>query len=93
MSFKYFIDIIIILQDTFNDFIFQLINIKNEGNTFTLIVICGIMFILTIQFIRWFYKYLFETQPIEDLLHFKAAPAGYVYIYLYILCARIINNK
>ena len=26
---------------------------------------------------------LFETQPIEDLLHFKAAPAGFSYIILY----------
>ena len=78
MSFEIIESLIIMLQQTFTDFVQQLIDIKNEGHTLTLIVICGILLLLTVQFIRWIYKYLFETQPIEDLLHFKAAPAGYV---------------
>ena len=75
------IDLINVLQDQFYGFVNKLIDIKNEGNTFTLIIICGILLLLTLQFMRWVWRYLFDTQPIEDLLHFKAAPAGFSYIY------------
>eukprot|EP01083_Nonionella_stella_P010735 30548_1 len=69
-------DLLSLFQTTLDDFIQTLIDIKNEGHTLTLFVICGIILVLTVQFIRYVWKSLFESQPIEDLLHFRAAPAG-----------------
>mmetsp|Transcript_60980 Transcript_60980/g.96959 ORF Transcript_60980/g.96959 Transcript_60980/m.96959 type:complete len:535 (+) Transcript_60980:46-1650(+) len=76
MSFEFIEDSLSLFQQTYYDFIDQLVTIKNEGNAFTLCIIAAIMLLLTVQFVRYVYGYLFETQPIEDLLHFKAAPAG-----------------
>eukprot|EP01083_Nonionella_stella_P237290 832557_1 len=75
MSFSV-MDLGSMLKRTVNDFMNTLFEIYFEGHTFTLIIICGISLILSIQFIRYVWKSLFESQPIEDLLHFKAAPAG-----------------
>merc|ERR1719384_2095187 len=51
-------------------------SLKDDGNTLTLIIIIAVIFVISIQFLRYLWNFFYPSQPIEDLLHFKAAPAG-----------------
>eukprot|EP01084_Bolivina_argentea_P235677 396504_1 len=65
-------------QDWFDHFCNTLYDIKNESHTITLIIICLIILLLTVQFIRYVWTSLFDSPSINELsyLRFKAAPAG-----------------
>merc|ERR1719384_2786380 len=51
-------------------------SLKDDGNTLTLIIIIAVIFVISIQFLRYLWNFFYPSQPIEDLLHFRAAPAG-----------------
>ena len=80
------------LEESAHEYLSMLVNLKDDGNTLTLIVVVAVMFVITIQFIRYVWNFFYPSQPIEDLLHFKAAPAGYSICCLYTMHPHKVFN-
>ena len=73
----------IYLQEWYDHFCDTIWQIGRESHVVTLAIICAILILLTIQFIRYIYNSFYDSPSINELsyLRFKAAPAGYVSMY------------
>ena len=67
----------LLIWQSLQDFLSTLAELQDSGQILKLLAIAIVLLALSYHFIRYLCRVLFPTQPIEDLLHFKAAPAGY----------------
>lgn len=74
------------LKESADEYLTKIINWKDDmdRNTLTSIFVLAVTFLISIQFLRYVWHFFYPSQPIEDLLHFKAAPAGYCIIMFFI---------
>merc|ERR1719334_732334 len=66
----------LLIWQSLQDFLSTLAELQDSGQILKLLAIAIVLLALSYHFIRYLCRVLFPTQPIEDLLHFKAAPAG-----------------